>query len=84
VYHVALSYHGRRALGAFLRPEDLGYIRTLRAAGRSGTVTALDAAGRSIEVQVERLAADPELLGYGADPLGDLGPARSPRVAVGG
>ncbi|MHC1563506.1 hypothetical protein ACR9E3_31505 [Actinomycetospora sp. C-140] len=78
MYHVALSYPGRRPVGVFLRPEDFHYLRTLRSAGRPGSVTALDARAREIVVHVERLAADPELLGYGADPLGGE-PARETR-----
>jgi len=70
VYHVSLTYPGRRAVGAFVAPRDLERIRALRARGRPGAVPVLDSRARQIVVHVERLAADPEVLGYGADPLG--------------
>jgi hypothetical protein len=71
VYHVSLSYRGRRPLGAFVRPDDLELIRSLRAQGRPGAVPVLDSRARRIVVHPERLLCDPEVLGYGADPLGD-------------
>ncbi|MEJ2890854.1 hypothetical protein [Actinomycetospora aeridis] len=71
MYHVSLHYSGRPALGAFVSPEDLENIRALRAAGRAGAVPVLDARARPIVVRPERLVVDPQVLGYGADPLGD-------------
>ncbi|MEJ2860215.1 hypothetical protein [Actinomycetospora flava] len=68
---MSLHYVGRPALGAFVSPEDLERIRTLRATGRPGSVTVLDARARRIVVHPERLVVDPQVLGYGADPLGD-------------
>ena len=69
--HVSLTYRGRRAVGAFVEPADLALIGRLRAQGREGAVPALDARARPIVVRVERLAALPDVLGYGAEPLGD-------------
>ncbi|WP_328308772.1 hypothetical protein [Actinomycetospora sp. NBC_00405] len=80
MYHVSLSYRGRRALGAFVRPEELDLIRALRAQGRAGTVSVLDSRARPIVVHVERLLCDPEVLGYGADPLGDAVAPQAPLV----
>ena len=77
--HVSLTYRGRRAIGAFVEPADLELIGRLRAQGREGAVPALDARGRPIVVRVERLAADPEVLGFGADPVGE-GHLRTPRA----
>jgi hypothetical protein len=71
VYHVSLHYRGRPALGAFVTAEDLHTIRALRAAGRPGAISVLDARARPIVVHPERLVVDPQVLGYGADPLGD-------------
>lgn len=71
MYHVSLHYLGRPALGAFVSPEDLDRIRALRAENRPGTVPVLDARARRIVVHPERLVVDPQVLGYGADPLGD-------------
>lgn len=71
MYHVSLHYLGRPAFGAFVSPEDLERIRSLRAAGRAGTVAVLDARARRIVVHPGRLVVDPQVLGYGADPLGD-------------
>ncbi|GAA4903094.1 hypothetical protein EV188_1011173 [Actinomycetospora succinea] len=70
-HHVSLHYVGRPALGAFVSPEDLERIRALRAAGQPGTVSVLDSRARRIVVHPERLVVDPQVLGYGADPLGD-------------
>jgi len=71
VLHVSLTYRGRRAVGAFVEPADLEFIGRLRGRGRDGAVPALDARGRPIVVRVERLAVLPDVLGYGADPVGD-------------
>lgn len=78
MYHVSLSYRGRRPLGAFVRADELEVIRTLRAQGRPGAVPVLDSRARRLVVHPERLLCDPEVLGYGADPLGDAStvPAR--------
>ena len=71
MYHVSLHYVGRPALGAFVSPEDLERIRAQRATGRPGAIPVLDARARRIVVHPERLVVDPQVLGYGADPLGD-------------
>ena len=69
--HVSLTYRGRRAVGAFVEQADLELIGRLRAQGCDGAVPALDARARPIVIRVERLAVDPDVLGYGAEPLGD-------------
>lgn len=81
MYHVSLTFPGRRAVGAFVAPGDLERIRALRAAGKPGAVPVLDSRARQIVVRVERLAADPEILGYGAEPLG--GPVAPPGPVAG-
>jgi hypothetical protein len=67
VLHVALSYRGRRRVGAFLTSSDLEHVRRLRAADQPGRVPALDSRARPITIRVEDLLEDPDVLGYGID-----------------